>query len=346
MDNLYNILWVFVWNCFIPILIGYFITKFIKTDRKDNLAFNFVVGFIAMLGIFQPITLLAIYFKTSLTLLTLVMKVIWIIVSILSLMLNAKRFIALFKVIPETLRKTRISIIMVLVMFLLQAYAYVGYQHIDDDDAFFVATATTAIENDNLYVKSPYSGLLYTSLPTRYILSPFSIFYAVMSKLTNIHATIYAHLYLPVILLSFVYLVYYLWGKEWFEDSSSLGLFLILVSILNIFGNYTEFTTQTFLLSRLWQGKAILAAGIIPFLLYLCYIIRKIDKPGICWVILIFATSAATHVSSMGIFLTPITVGCFAMVDAVQARKIKRPVKYILSCFPCVVCGVIYLIIR
>lgn len=340
-----NILWIVLWNILIPIMIGFLCTMFLKTNDKNNLALNFVIGFIVMIGIFQPITLLAIYFKASLSFLTIIMKLLWIVLSVLSFVLNWKRIFRCICSAPELLKKMNFFLVGAILLILIQAYFYVAFEHIDDDDAFFVATATTSIANDNLYIVSPYTGELYKKLPTRYILSPFSIFYAVMSKLAYVHTTIYAHLFLPIILLMFVYCVYYLWGKEWFRDKRTLGLFLILLSFINMFGNYSEFTTQSFLLFRLWQGKAFLAAGIIPFILYLCYKIRKEDKQIMYWGGLFLGTAAASHVSSMGIFLTPVCIGVWALADLIMTKKIKRPIFYIGCCLPCILCGVVYLII-
>jgi len=216
---------------------------------------------------------------------------------------------------------------------------------LDDDDAFFVATATTSIANNSLYVQDPYTGADYTAIPTRYILSPFSIFYAVMSELTDMHPTIYAHFYLSLVLLLFVYLLYYLWGKEWFVQAKSIGIFLVLVSFLNVFGNYSDYTMQNFLLTRLWQGKAFLAAGIIPFMLYICYKISKEENSRLLWMVLLLTLSAASHVSSMGIFMAPIAVGSFALVNLIMTRKIKNFVLFIACCAPCILCGLVYMII-
>jgi hypothetical protein len=345
MDTLINILFVILWNLIIPTLIGYLLTFFLKKDDRDNIALNFILGLVAVFGIFEPITLVAFYLKVSLTLLTNFMAIIWIALSILSIIINLKRFIRVIKKTREVFKAFNLFMLGAMLLILLQAYVYVGYEHIDDDDAFFVATATTAVVNDNLYVRSPYSGVVYGKLPTRYILSPFSIYYAVMSKLTNIHATIYAHLYLPIILLFFVYMVYYIWGKVLFNNSRSIGMFLLLICILNIFGNYSEFTTQSFLLLRLWQGKAVLAAGIIPLVIYICYRVTKEDRQWTLWGALFLTTSAASLVSSMGIFLTPVSIGCWALVDLFRTRKLKRTLTYMLCCLPCVICGIIYIII-
>jgi len=93
MNIVMNILWILLWNLLVPILIGNLFTKFMKDETRDNIALNFTIGFIAMLGIFQPITLAAVYFKTSLTLLTNISKILWLGLSVVSLVLNWKRFI-------------------------------------------------------------------------------------------------------------------------------------------------------------------------------------------------------------------------------------------------------------
>lgn len=343
--NFISILLILLWNVIVPILIGYLISGFLKTDDKNNIALNFLIGFIAMLGIFQPITLFAIYLKGSLSLLTTIVKVLWAMLSLISFVMNWKRLLDTIIKIPVTLKKINIFMIGALLLIVLQAYVYVCYEHIDDDDAFFVATATTSVANDNLYVRSPYSGATYTKLPARYILSPFSIYYAVMAKLILVHAAVYAHLMLPIVLLLFVYLVYYLWGKEWFQNSKSLGVFLILISLLNIFGNYSDFTTQTFLLFRLWQGKAFLSAGILPFILYICYKIRREQNDWILMLVLFLSTAAASHVSSMGIFLAPVSVGCWGLVELVMTRKFRKTISYFICCLPCIVCGLLYVMI-
>lgn len=345
MSLFYNILLIVLWNLIVPILIGYLITKFMKSDDKNNIATNFLFGFVAMLGMFQPITLIAIYLKVSLTFLTTLVKLLWGTLSIVSIVINHKRIFVTMSHVTILLKKINVYFLGALLLIMLQGYSYVAYEHIDDDDAFFVATATTAVANDNLYVKSPYSGATYKKLPNRYILSPFSIYYAVMSKLTSVHAAVYAHLFLPLVLLLFVYMVYYLWGKEWFQTAESLGVFLVIISIINIFGNYSEFTTQTFMLFRLWQGKAFLAAGILPFLLYLCYKTRKESYNSIYFIVLFFGTLAASHVSSMGIFLAPILIGCWTIVDWILTRKIMSLMNYMICCLPSILCGLLYIVI-
>ena len=63
-------------------------------------------------------------------------------------------------------------------LIVVQMYAGIFYTHIDDDDAFYVATASTTLETDTVFQYNAYTGDEYESLPSRYVLSPFPIFEA------------------------------------------------------------------------------------------------------------------------------------------------------------------------
>ena len=80
------------------------------------------------------------------------------------------------------------------ILILIQLIVVVLYAHMDEDDAFYVGTATTAVETDSLYAYNPYTGAAYNVLPSRYILSPFPAFLAVTSRLCGgLHPAIVAH---------------------------------------------------------------------------------------------------------------------------------------------------------
>ena len=92
------------------------------------------------------------------------------------------------------------------ILILIQLIVVVLYAHMDEDDAFYVGTATTAVETDSLYAYNPYTGAAYNVLPSRYILSPFPAFLAVTSRLCGgLHPAIVAHTVFPAV---FVFLAY------------------------------------------------------------------------------------------------------------------------------------------
>lgn len=349
MELLMKIFAVFLWNILIPFIIGLIPTRFMKKEN-GGIIMSLVLGIVITMGIFEPVALVFIFKKKSFMLLVKVMKLIWCMLALLSLVLNAKRIIMHLRDIKnnKAYKNIKIDLTMLIAIIAIgfQIYMCIAYQHVDDDDAFYVATATTAVQTDSMYKISPYTGFKYKRLPTRYILSPMPIYYAMLSQLTNTQATEYAHSYLPVIVLIFVYGIYYLWSKLLFDNHSQRGLFLLLICAINIFGGHSIYTTQSFLVLRMWQGKAILASGLIPLTLYFCYCTSKEGANVIKLLMLFMLSLAASMVSSMGIFLTPVAVGVWALTDLVLNRRIKNMFYYIMAIAPCIICGLIYIMIK
>lgn len=92
-----------------------------------------------------------------------------------------------------------------ILLILLQVAVLVFYAHMDADDSFYVGTATTAVETDTIFEVNPYTGALYQALPRRYVLSPFPVFLAVVSRLcAGLHPAIVAHTVFSAVFLFLV----------------------------------------------------------------------------------------------------------------------------------------------
>ena len=126
----------------------------------------------------------------------------------------------------------------------------------------------------------PYTGLS-TDLDIRHALATLPLWIAYVARMTGIHATIVAHTLLPLIFIPLTYYVFVQIGRKLFSDGSvKLPIFLTLVSIMQIWGNISIYTNETFFLTRTWQGKSVLANLILLvellslihiFCLYLLY---------------------------------------------------------------------------
>lgn len=97
------------------------------------------------------------------------------------------------------------------------------------------------------------------------------------------------------------------------------------------------------MLVRIWQGKAVLAAVILPFLIYLGLALVLEDQPEYPWLLLAMANLAACHVSSMGIMLAPVVTGLFVLLALVKNRSPRRFLYGILCCMPSLLLGSVYL---
>ena len=257
----------------IPILLGILATTFMKKE-KNNLILAFVIGYLIEFAICQLISVPMIFLEMKFTTLLYLYIGIIVFLSGVSIVINRKNFKDIIisnlngiKSLPKLLTIVAICIIFI------QVYGLVGYMHEDADDAFYVGTATTTIYTNTLYKYSPTTGAeAGEQLLLRYRLGPFPLFHTIMSKVIDIHPTIFIHSIIPSIFIILTYAIFAEIGKKVFdEDNKKVLLFIIVLSILFIWGNYSRRTNFSMLLLRIWQGKAVLANIIIPsiWLMYL-----------------------------------------------------------------------------
>ena len=140
------------------------------------------------------------------------------------------------------------------ILILFQLVVVVLYAHMDEDDAFYVGTATTAVETDSLYAYNPYTGAAYNVLPSRYILSPFPAFLAVTSRLCGgLHPAIVAHTVFPAVFVFLAYVVLFQYSRIFFKGKAGeQGIFMILCAVILWFCGYSVYNSENFLQ---WAGS-------------------------------------------------------------------------------------------
>ncbi len=236
----------------------------------------------------------------------------------------------------------------ILVCILLQVVYITFNQHIDDDDAYYVATAVTAKETNTLMQYNPYTGNLYKSLPTRYVLSAWPLYLAVLSTLTGgLHPTLIAHFLLPALVVVFAYLIYALIGRELFPgDFRKQDLFLLLIVLILSFSGFSIYSGGTFLFIRSWQGKALVAGIIQPAIFYLCRCAMRESGDRMDWNLLFCVVISACMFSSMGVLLSIVPVGVYALVYGLTQKQWRYLPYAMLSCSGAFVCGLAYILLN
>jgi hypothetical protein len=273
----------------VPFLVGMLYNRFV-TKKITGILSNWVSGFVLCLGYYQLLVLPSILFKLSLTMLSAIYIVSLLIVSAGSVFINRTAIKDVMQHFIRTIKETPIIVVLPAVLIAFQVYMYTAYVHTDADDAFFVGTATTAVETNTIFQYDAYTGEVYKNYPMRYVLSPFPIFVATLSQVSGMHAAIMSHTVLPGLLLLLSYGVYALLGRELFQGNRKKNaLFLFFVGIVATFLHTSIYTQNSFMLLRIWQGKAFLVAMLLPFVFYMEYrlIIGKWKDAE--WVLILFA---------------------------------------------------------
>ena len=190
-----------IWLLVVPCLAGGFYFRREKRTCGEYL----LAGYTLLFAITELLSLTMIFTKQPLHVLTVTYGVVAGVLAFLGARsLYKKR------------QKNRISpeLVVAGILILIQLIVVVLYAHMDEDDAFYVGTATTAVETDSLYAYNPYTGAAYNVLPSRYILSPFPAFLAVTSRLCGgLHPAIVAHTVFPAVFVFLAYVVLFQYSR-------------------------------------------------------------------------------------------------------------------------------------
>ncbi|MDR0221826.1 MAG: DUF6077 domain-containing protein [Lachnospiraceae bacterium] len=221
-----------------------------------------------------------------------------------------------------------------LIILAFQLFMALRYASFDGDDSYFVVQSLTAWQRGFLYRFEPYTGVS-TLLKYRNALATFPIWIAAVAEKARIHPTILAHSILPLFLLPLTYLLYFQIGKSLFrEKKEGLPMFMVLMAVLQMFGNVSIYTNETFLLTRTWQGKSFAANFVIPAVLWLFLRISEEGRENVFWVLLGILLWVAGIGSALVVFLGMILCGVLALWLAFQRKKLRVLFKTIAACVP------------
>lgn len=334
-------------GCIISLyLLSLLLGGFFQEGEKVKLVKECTEGLFLLLTVIEITSLICIFKKQSLKTLTIVSVGVLVVLAVLAVIRNGKRWIQAVRNIKIHRPDALLVILIALIIF--QTLMLGIGTHMDDDDAFYVATATTSVDTDTLYQFEPYTGDAYYRFPARYVLSPFPMLAAVISRCTGVRPAVVCHTVYPFFFIPIAYFVYSLLAEKLFDGKKEeKRLFLIGVSLIQLYSGFSSLTVGKFLLIRIWQGKAILAAVILPYLLYFAleYGCREYLKMRE-WMLLSCVMVAGCFVSSMGIMLAAIEVGVLSLICVMRYKNIRFLLQAALSNGLNLLLAVIYLYMR
>ncbi|MCI9136030.1 MAG: hypothetical protein HFH48_00450 [Lachnospiraceae bacterium] len=341
-----NIIFLFLMLMVIPWIVGMLYTGLLPEERRGVLL-SWGAGNIILWGIFEITALPLIFQRKSLGLLCVVYGGLICLLVISSLIINRRKIFPMIKGSIHSIKEISLFGWMNVLLILGQAFVYVRYMHIDDDDAFYVGAASTAVATDTIFSVNPYTGIEYAELPSRYVLSPFFSFVAFLSRISGVHPAVAAHVVLAGILIVLSYTVYALIGKKLFPgESRHSEYFLFFIIMITLFSGYTVYTQGMFTSVRIWQGKAVFCGILAPMICYMMIQLFSGKAAAADWIFTFFLMCACCMVSSMGIMLGAIMLGIFGLLNLVKNRSIKSLCCTALCCIPNMLCAGMYLILR
>ena len=337
---------IILWFIAVPFAMGSL--PVFQTGKKENSWLSrLVCGYALMFAFFEVLALPMIFAGLSFAVLKYIYSAVCIVLSIMALLKIRKNFLQEGKEKIKSIREIPWIMWAAFLLIALQMGAYVLGMATDLDDSFYVATAATTLETGGMFQYGAYTGRLAAELPSRYVLAPFPIMLAFFSDAVQMHPAVVAHTIQPVFFLLISYSVYGFIGKKLMgEDKKAVGFFMFFLALVQTFSYYSVYSQGTFMLIRIWQGKALLAAFVLPAIFYRSFCCMQEDAARGDWLRLLCLMLAACLVSSMGMMLAPVTLGIMAILYGVLKKQWRKVLYMFLCCLPNLCCAVIYLLIR
>ena len=304
-------------------------------EKQTSITEVILRGLIYVFAVFQLISIPAIYRYMSLHAFAWVITITLLAMTGGKIIWNVKKKSKILCGIKNHWNEKTIWNLMALVLIVFQLFMAVAYANTNDDDAFYVATSTTSVESDSLYMVN------------RYVLSPFPLFYSVISYFTGASATIIAHIVMHVVFIVLAYGLYAAIGREIFgDDAHKNGVFMTALCVVNICSLGAEHLQGSMLLLRNWQGKAVLATIVIPFIMLQLWRMHKMGQSKTDYVLLFSTMLASCFVSSMGIVLGVVTLGVYGVTDLIIKHDIKKFMMTMCCALPNIAYALMYVRIR
>lgn len=292
---------MFIWLVMVPLgmgLVPYSMGKQRKIQLHKKLLPGFCYGYILMWAVFQLVAVPFVLTQGKLRQVELCFEVIALSLAIMGFLfaflqmrdashapvgasIRLKKMFATLWVEKNTCllwMLFAVTLLFQLAMSFRLAYA-------DGDDSYYISISTAANLGGSMYQLDPYTGVP-TTLDVRHGLAPFPIWVSFITLKAGVNTAVAAHSFIPLVLIPLTYVIYLEIGKCLLDGNRFSGandltskkclpIFMIFVSLLQIFGNYSIYPASTFLLTRTRQGKAALGNVILPFLVLLLLKLAK-----------------------------------------------------------------------
>ncbi|MBO4862854.1 MAG: hypothetical protein J5517_00665 [Eubacterium sp.] len=326
-----------------PLLIGQSMCGMLKLNR--DMCSCFVVGNFSIWALCQVISVPIILFKESFLWVVIFLSAAIIIIISLGIMRESWiEFNLLIK------KRDALIIIVSIVIFLAFLLFSVFLQHTDADDSRFVVNAVDIIRTHRMFLTNPATGEYlgtWKGEVTRDVTSPWAVFISYCSYICLIHPTIVFHLILPINLYFNLLCIYWILSDKIVKDGVILYrcIFIFLMFFISIYGYASVYTAETFLITRIWQGKSVVVGLGIPFLISLYIDIYNNSVDRYKFILLLIVETALCLASGMGITIGALMAGSYGIVYAINKKEWRMGICMCLTAVPNVIYMVISLII-
>ncbi|MCR5416402.1 MAG: hypothetical protein K6E79_06380 [Pseudobutyrivibrio sp.] len=326
----------------VPVAVGRLITYRSKELQHRSPIVTYVIGLFGSWGVFYLLNSIFVWYQNSTmihevvrggfhrlvitySVLMAIAVIAWIFLELHNHTPFKSEITGRFAAIKKQFIEDKFLAVYVLIFtVLLVGQMYVAFKYeINEwsyDDYDYVVTSLDNIDSDMISNVNFITGESpYTS--TKRIANSWNTYVSYLAQVSGFEVTTVCHTILNVVLLLVAYGIYFYMARFLFQEADNRMIFMILLSMAFIFGYYSHYSPTFRLLCAIWQGKAVLTAIAVPFMI--CYMARLFaEKPDTSAAIgLAMFSLGASSLTNLSILLIPLTTVVMFVVMTIHNKK-------------------------
>ena len=341
MIRLVSALLMIAVNFILFLLYGSLITgRFKKTGFSATI--SIITGFFVMLIIFDLCCFPVMLKWRPLSLLSGIWAAVTVALCALSVFLNRAALKESFRSIGAFVAKNRLFTAGVALLLLVQLLIIGMSYDFTLDASYYVARVTTDVTTNTINIYDPYTGEWTDHFEFRYFFSTYPTLCAVLSSITGIHPLTFMKIVMSLTVVILSNMLIFMIGRELFPASLKRQFAFMLFSGIMLFFFSSIYTPAQFLVTRSYEGKAILGNVVLPFLILLTIRIYKDVKAWDSYIYLFLTCLGATSLSNSANMLLPAALFCMLLPAFIKFREKRILISACLSAAPCIILLLLY----
>ena len=323
---------VMIWIFLIPYILG----KFLIRKEENDILYSWVLGYVIEMAVYLFMAIPMIVNRVRFDVLLKYYNITIYTLTILSMIICRK------KLIPKKKEKSKVTFFQVVAILLivLQVFIKFKYANVNNDDSSFVVLGAQMIVSGEMYYEGPDSPL-----NIRRALAPISAFFATLSQNLGIHVTIVMHTIEPMIFMVIGGIVFYQLGRVLFKGNKEAPYIFVSFFILSYTYFFTTKGAGLYFLQFTWFGRALIGAIFFPLLWKTLLEISDNHDTFQNWLTVLLIVSASCLCSEMAIALVSTSIAVIAFINVIRNRKVLYVIKSMICIIPCIILGVLYLVL-
>ncbi|MCR5604364.1 MAG: hypothetical protein K6G27_11775 [Lachnospiraceae bacterium] len=360
-------------NFIIYLSFGSLITMGIGKKHRGSscpILLSAVIGFFLYYCVFFAVCLPPMKYYRPLSMLTKIWVPTVLVVVAASLLLNGKAWIKGFGKWVDRIRNKPALVLLIIIPVIIQVVLVSCTYNFTLDAAYYVANVATSVETDMMNVYDPFTGAWQDHYEMRYFFATYQIQDAVVCQLTGIPALIWTKSVMAVTVIILTNIVYYMIAGEMFmhvpfisgpgdeeaetksgyshvgyvrNNEFAIPVMMIFMLVVNL-TFITIYTSSLFLLTRTYEGKAIVGNLAIITVFYLFIRMNDESIQERAWLITFIVCFGAATISSSANMLLPVELTVLFIPIIIRKKSFSMLPKYIACVIPGVVFSLIFVL--